>query len=119
MDKNGGLWFYWQAIGTAQWNPEQLTATYPIASASVAQVGDSAVIAALSTVNTLWFYWQMIGTAAMERRAGGSRRNSGVTLKDFAADAAETVAFRYGSDSRDLRKTAQLCKATRRRVGCR
>lgn len=30
---------------------------------SVAQVGDSAVIAAVGLDKSLWFYWQTIGTA--------------------------------------------------------
>jgi hypothetical protein len=53
--------FYWQTIGTAPWNPEQVAgpADFP----SIAQVGNSAAIAALDPNNNLMFYWQTIGTA--------------------------------------------------------
>jgi hypothetical protein len=57
------LMFYWQPIGSEQWNPEQVAApgtTY--VTPSVAQVGDSTVIAATGTDSSLLFYWQPIGS---------------------------------------------------------
>ena len=60
------LQFYWQAIGTAGWNnpPERVPVPGAVlASPSVAQVGDSAVIAASDTNGDLWYFWQTIGTA--------------------------------------------------------
>jgi hypothetical protein len=59
-----GLWFYWQAIGTAAWHAEQVAGPgVVIGGSSVAQVGGSAVIAVTQQDNNLWFYWQAIGAA--------------------------------------------------------
>jgi len=56
--------FYWQTIGTAEWHAETVAGQIGGRSApSVAQVGNSAVIAAQHLDNSLWFYWQTIGTA--------------------------------------------------------
>ena len=60
---DNSLWFYWQAIGSGNWNPGEQVASGGISSnPSVAQVGNSAVIAATQSNNTLWFYWQAIGS---------------------------------------------------------
>jgi len=59
------LMLYWQAIGTAEWHAETVARsnTVPAGRPSVAQVGNSAVIAALFSDVGLMFYWQTIGTA--------------------------------------------------------
>lgn len=66
VDNTGSLWSYWQTIGGTTWNPNPVLLTelegpfstlpYP----SIAQVGDSAVIAAANSNPdiSLWFYWQ-------------------------------------------------------------
>jgi chitinase len=60
---DGSIQFYWQPIGSQQWNPEQVagpgTTPYGV---SVAQVGDSTVIAAVGPNDSLVFYWQTIGS---------------------------------------------------------
>ena len=62
------LQFFWQAIGTAGWNPESVPVPGTVlASPSVAQVGNSSVIAASDTNGDLWFFWQAIGTAGWNR----------------------------------------------------
>jgi len=46
-DTDGSLVFYWQPIGSQQWNPEQVAGPgVAFSPPSVAQVGDSTVIAA-------------------------------------------------------------------------
>jgi hypothetical protein len=50
-------------IGAAGWNPEQVAPAGTISTsstASIAQVGDSSVIAAIGNDGSLWFYWQPI-----------------------------------------------------------
>ncbi len=65
----GSLMFYWQTIGTAPWQPEQVAGpgTAPgnttVSVPSIAQVGDSSLIAASGADGNLMFYWQTIGTA--------------------------------------------------------
>jgi len=57
------LVFYWQTIGTPTWNAEQVAGPKSIfGGPSVAQVGDTAVIAASTGDGSLMFYWQTIGT---------------------------------------------------------
>jgi len=61
------LYFYWQTIGTAPWHPEEVAGpgsifTEFVGGPSVAQVGNSSVIAAEGPNQTLDFYWQTIGT---------------------------------------------------------
>ena len=58
--------FYWQTIGTAPWHAEQVAGpgTTSFTGPSIAQVGDSSVIAASGTDDSVMFYWQTIGTAA-------------------------------------------------------
>jgi hypothetical protein len=66
VDNTSSLWSYWQTIGTKPWNPDSVLQTEPEAPfltlpyPSVAQVGDSAVIAAANSdpAVSLWFYWQ-------------------------------------------------------------
>ncbi len=59
----GSLEFFWQPIGSEQWNPEQVAAPGTITSApSVAQVGNNTVIAAQGAGGSLLFYWQPIGS---------------------------------------------------------
>jgi hypothetical protein len=54
---------YWQPIGSQGWNPEQVAGLGPAFSApSVAQVGDSTVIAAQGLGDSLALYWQPIGS---------------------------------------------------------
>lgn len=49
--------FYRQTIGTKPWNPEQVVAPdNSFSGASIAQVGDSSVIAAGGTDSSLMFY---------------------------------------------------------------
>ena len=71
VGQDGSLWFFWQPIDTKTWHPEPvasttlptvLPVTFSLGSPSVAQVGDSAVIAAVSQDSSLWFFWQAIGT---------------------------------------------------------
>ena len=57
---DGSLQFYWQPIGGRQWNREQVAGT-TLPALSVAQVGDSSVIAAQGHQG-LFFYWQTIGS---------------------------------------------------------
>ena len=60
---NSSLYFYWQAIGTKPWHPELVSPSNTTFSApSVAQVGNSAVVAAQGHEDSLDFYWQTIGT---------------------------------------------------------
>jgi hypothetical protein len=60
---DGSLVFYWQPIGSQQWNPEQVAGPgHAFSPASVAQVGNSTVIATQSPDNSLLFYWQPIGS---------------------------------------------------------
>jgi predicted chitinase len=62
-DTDGSLVFYWQPIGSQQWNPEQVAGPgHAFSSASVAQVGNSTVIATQGPDNSLLFYWQLIGS---------------------------------------------------------
>jgi predicted chitinase len=62
-DTDGSLVFYWQPIGSQQWNPEQVAGPESVINwPSVAQVGNSTVIAALGPDNSLLFYWQPIGS---------------------------------------------------------
>ena len=78
VDNTGSLWSYWQTIGTTPWNPDPVFQTEPEAPfstlpyPSVAQVGDSAVIAAANSNPdvSLWFYWQAI--------SGGGWNSEGV-----------------------------------------
>jgi len=59
----GSLEFYWQPIGSGQWNPEQPAGPGTTYSApSVAHVGNNSVIAATRDDGSLWFYWQPIGS---------------------------------------------------------
>ena len=53
---------HWQTIGTTPWNPEHVVGQGTTSSASVAQVGDSSVIAAVGVDGSLRYYWQTIGT---------------------------------------------------------
>ena len=67
MGLDGSLAFYWQPIGSQQWNPEQVAAARPtgyhlLSAPSVAQVGNSTVIAATGPDDSLLFYWQPIGS---------------------------------------------------------
>ena len=57
---DGSLLFYWQPIGSRQWNREQVADT-TLPALSVAQVGDSSVIASQGHQG-LFFYWQTIGS---------------------------------------------------------
>ena len=57
------LVFYWQLIGSEQWNLEQVAGSGTTFSGpSVAQVGDSTVIAAQGPEASLQSYWQPIGS---------------------------------------------------------
>jgi len=61
--RDSSLMFYWQPIGSEQWNPEQVAGpgtTY--VTPSVAQVGDFTVIAARGQEGSLLFYLQRIGS---------------------------------------------------------
>jgi hypothetical protein len=60
--------FYWQTIGTTDWYREIVDgpgtiSAHHFSAPSVAQVGDSSVIAAQGADDSLMFYWQTIGTA--------------------------------------------------------
>jgi hypothetical protein len=62
-DGDNFLVFFWQPIGSQQWNQEIVTSPRTTFSApSVAQVGDSTVIAVQGPVNSLQVYWQPIGS---------------------------------------------------------
>jgi hypothetical protein len=57
------LLFFWQPIGSQQWNQEFVAGYDSAFSApSVAQVGDSTVIAVQGPRNSLQVYWQPIGS---------------------------------------------------------
>ena len=58
----GSLQFYWQPIGSQQWNQEQVAGPGSASGASVAQVGNSSVIAAAGRSASLQFWWQPIGS---------------------------------------------------------
>ena len=60
---NDSLVFYWQTVGSLQWNLEQVAGPGTCFSApSVAQVGGQTVIAALGSNDSLVFYWQTSGS---------------------------------------------------------
>jgi hypothetical protein len=64
-DAFNSLWFYWQAIGTSQWNPEPVDRTQASSAApSVTQIGDSSVIVATDNYGNVNYYWQPIGAPA-------------------------------------------------------
>ena len=57
------LQFWWQPIGSRQWNPEQVAGPDTTFSGpSVAQAGNSTVIAAQGGGGSLQFWWQPIGS---------------------------------------------------------
>ena len=62
---DGSLWYYWQQIGSSQWNAEQVSGPGAIAGAapSVAPVGKGSAIAAIHADGSLWYYWQPIGSS--------------------------------------------------------
>ena len=68
VDNSGTLWSYQRKIGAKDWSQQPVAGPGPgkpefaLQSPSVAQVGDSAVIAAVDTSGGLWFYWQTIDT---------------------------------------------------------
>jgi hypothetical protein len=62
VDPSGALWFYWQTIGSAEWNAELITGRDIGGVTSVAQVGNSVVIAA-TTTGGLMFYWETLGAS--------------------------------------------------------
>ena len=60
---NDSLVFYWQTVGSLQWNLEQVAGPGTCFSApSVAQVGGQTVIAAQGPNDSLVFYWQTSGS---------------------------------------------------------
>ena len=72
---DNSLLFYWQPIGSQQWNPEQVAGPGTTASApSVAQVGNSTVIAAAAPDGSLQFYWQPIGSEQWNPEQVASQR---------------------------------------------
>jgi hypothetical protein len=75
VGSDGSLWFFYQPIGGGGWTGEVVAAPTPKTSppftpnisppfiaASIAQAGNSSVIAAVGSDGSLWFYWQTIGT---------------------------------------------------------
>jgi hypothetical protein len=60
---DNSLLFYWQPIGSLQWNPEQVAGPgTTFWTPSVAQVGNSTVIAAQGPGGSLLQYWQPVGS---------------------------------------------------------
>jgi len=90
---DGSVWFLFQPIGSGGWRPELVAAPTnspnsppPFIAASIAQVGNSSVIAAVSSDGSLWFYWQTIGTGPWnpELVAAATSTSSPVTAASIA-----------------------------------
>ena len=64
---SNSLQFWWQPIGSRQWNQEVVAGagSGAFSAPSVAQVGNSSVIAAQGIGNSLQFWWQPMGGRAM------------------------------------------------------
>jgi hypothetical protein len=67
---DASLVFYWQPIGSQQWNPEVVADPgWAFSAPSVAQVGNSTVIAVEGPDGSVLFYWQPIGSLQWNREA--------------------------------------------------
>jgi len=67
------LVFYWQPIGSQQWNQEIVRDPgFTFGAPSVAQVGNSSVIAVEGPDASLVFYWQPIGSQQWNREVVAS-----------------------------------------------
>ena len=72
------LWFYWQPIGGPGWNSQRVAAPgTTFFNTSVAQSGNSTVIAAMNPNEGLDFYWQPIGGSGWKHQQGAGSLTTG------------------------------------------
>jgi hypothetical protein len=99
---DGSLWFAWQGIGAAGWNPELVFGSHTTSSASIAQVGGNAAIAAVGADGGLWFAWQAFGSVGWNQEqvvvaAGASSRVTAASVAQVGNSATIAALHEDGS----------------------